>query len=210
MLPKPNTLCDLEAERMFTEAFPALRLTGFIACRKDDGYTANDHIVCVHGSAHDLVRSGLIASDLMLPGRKRVATHWLGADCKSTSIDLRRRRRGVLDVVFRIADDESLPPSHPLQMFHPQRWPFGDRRAQRTYFDQYREIHSGAVEGLLLALEHVAAAINHGYKIHPGDTAHMQQLVAEFGIKFRHAFATARVVAEQAPQLKLAVNRKTT
>jgi hypothetical protein len=205
---EPNTLCDPEAKRMFGEAFPAsLQLNHFKSMRKDScDYTCDFQCVGIDGPTPDLVSSGLIAAELLPPGRKRVVFHWLGEPHRSTHVCLRRKRGDILDATFHIADDDSLPPAHPLQMFHPRRWPFGDRRAQRRYFDEYRERQSGALEGLFMALEYLAATEQNGYKVHPGDTARMQQMVAQFRTQFRHAFATARIVAEQAPQLQLAVN----
>ena len=210
---QPNTLCDPEAKRMFAEAFPAtLRLNRFASMRKDScDYTADFQLVNISGAEQDLLSSRLITTDLLPPGRKRTAFHWFGESHPKggphfTYVALKRKRGALLEVDFHIADNDSLPPTHPLQMFHPRRWPFGDRRAQRRYFDEYRERQSGALEGLFMALEYLAATEQNGYKVHPGDTARMQQMVAQCRTQFRHAFATARIVAEQAPQLQLAVN----
>jgi hypothetical protein len=87
---EPDTLCDGEAERMFAQAFPTLHLTHFSAIRKSSDYTANRHTVCVSGAARDVVRSGIITADLLPPGRKRTAFHWLGEPRNSTWVALHR------------------------------------------------------------------------------------------------------------------------
>jgi hypothetical protein len=119
----------------------------------------------------------------------------LGEPRNSTWVAVHRRAGANLEVMFDIVEDDSLPATHPLQMFHPRRWPFGDQLALRKYFEQHLEVQRRAVDGLLLALEYAAATAEHGYKIHSGDTARMQQMVVEFGAEFRLALATARVVA---------------
>jgi hypothetical protein len=206
-LAAPDPLCDQPAARMFAEAFPALQLSHFKAMRKDRGYTRNEHIVGLSGPAAELTRSGIIDVGCLLPGRKRKAWHWFGEERESTSLLLSRIRGGAVHAQFHLYDDESLPADHPLQIFHPRQWPLGDHRDLRAFFERDRGDARTWITSVLASLDRMACVRKHGYKVHPGDAARMQQTVREFTDRLLAEFDSARVVSERAPQLEIVVNR---
>lgn len=120
--------CDATVELFFAQRFPTLELQRFVAFRKGSHYTSSCHIVCLTGMRQALLDSCIIDESMLPPGRKRTAHGHFRHPSGFWHVRLMRASRIEFDL--HIADDDALPAEHPLQIFHPRRWPFGQRKPQ--------------------------------------------------------------------------------
>jgi hypothetical protein len=212
-----SSMSNAAIARAFARRFPTITLKHFAACRKGRPYVVSHHSVHVFGAASELLRLGLLQEHMIPPGRKRQLNGTFGSEGCGSKWGVTRVRAPGLEASFIIMGDDAdsdyqkerdyrddLPADHPLQFCHPRYWPFGDPPELRAYFEQDRALARILIRADMTILSSKLGQMRkYGYSVHPGDGARMQQVVREFTEKLLQVFDGARVVSEQAPQLRL-------
>jgi hypothetical protein len=210
--------------RMFAVRFPGVTLEHFGARRKGPTFLVSTHFLTMVGATRQLLDLALIREDMIPPGRKRIAHGDFDTKRRGTvhgsRWDISRLKGNRLRARFDImGDDEEglsrpmgtyvddLPADHPLQMFHPRHWPFGDAREQRHYFESTRAAARSWIDRHLTELRtNVGQMTSHGYSVRLADRDRMWHMVRQFSDELLEAFDNAGVESEKAPQLRMVVN----
>ncbi len=211
-----SSMSDAAVARSFAMNFPTIALTWFRAFRKGHTYVISHNEVSITGAATEMLRLRFLQEHMIPPGRKRHLDGNFGSEGRGSSWTVWRLKADQLEAHFHITGDDSdgscpernyrddLPADHPLQMCHPRHWPFGDARELRCYFERTRADARSWIENHLTALDrNLAHMSQHGYSVHAADQVRMRQMVHQLRKQLLPVFDGARVVSEQAPQLRL-------